>query len=332
MGFSIGNSTLKYEILDSVSELQLLAHYFGVYKIPCLINSPFRRDNKPSLGIKVFTDGCLIFKDFATGECFGIYTALSKLWNISLENTYKKLLKEIPYIVNTNTPKVRVYSKKTFKKTRAYLECKVRNWEQYDLDYWESYGISLKWLKFGDIYPISHIIINGDTRTVLGAEKYAYAYVERKDGEVSLKIYQPKSIKKKWLNNHDASVWDLWDKLPETGENIIITSSRKDALCIWENTGIPTVSLQSETNLPKKKVVDQIKARFLNVFVLYDNDLMSEVNHGRILGKRIADTFGITQIEIPDEYGAKDISDLCKLHGRKEVTKLINKLVYVGNS
>ena len=180
MGFSIGNSTLKYEILDSVSELQLLAHYFGVYKIPCLINSPFRRDNKPSLGIKVFTDGCLIFKDFATGECFGIYTALSKLWNTSLENTYKRLLKEIPYIINTNTPKVRVYSKKTFKKTRAYLECKVRNWEQYDLDYWESYGISLKWLKFGDIYPISHIIINGDTRTVLGAEKYAYAYVERK--------------------------------------------------------------------------------------------------------------------------------------------------------
>ncbi len=326
MGFSKGKSTLMYEILDSVSEVQLLAHYFGVYKVPCSINSPFRKDSNPSLGIKTYDD-TVIFKDFATGETFGIWKALDKLFHTEREETFKRIKKELPYILHTDTPKVKVYNKKNFKKTHAYLECKIRKWEQYDLDFWDDYGISLKWLEFGDIHPISHIIINGKNRIIIGAEKYAYAYVERKDGNITLKIYQPKSHTKKWLNNHDSSVWDLWTKLPETGENIIITSSRKDALCIWENTGIPTVSLQSETNLPKKKVMNQIKERFKNVYVLYDNDFMSETNHGRILGKKMADTFNIKQIEIPDYYGAKDISDLCKLRGRERVKQVINSLI-----
>ena len=223
-------------------------------------------------------------------------------------------------------------SSKTYNKD-TNLECKVRPWKSYDFEYWEQYGISEKWLKFGDIYPISHLILtkNGN-RFSIPAEKYAYAYVERKDGNISLKIYQPYSTNFKWSNKHDGSVWDLWTKLPEKGEHLIITSSRKDALCIWENTGIPAMSLQAESYLPKQHVVQQLKDRFKYIYVLYDNDFQSDENHGKILGKMMANEFNLIQIEIPIKYRSKDTSDLCKNYGRQFVKDVIFELIKNKNN
>ena len=70
------------------------------------------------------------------------------------------------------------------------LQVKVREWRDYDIEYWESYGVSLEWLKYAEVYPISHIIwIKGDNRYVMSAYKYAYAYVEHKEGRNTIKVY-----------------------------------------------------------------------------------------------------------------------------------------------
>jgi hypothetical protein len=122
-------------------------------------------------------------------------------------------------------------------------------------------------------------------------------------------------------------VWDFWSKLPEKGDNIIVCSSRKDAACIWANTGIPCTSMQAESVKIKESVMSEIKERFTNVFVLYDNDYNKSENWGRILGAKIASEHNIKQIEIPDEYESKDPSDLYKNHGKKALINIINKLV-----
>ena len=77
-------------------------------------------------------------------------------------------------------------------------------------------------------------------------------------------------------------------------------------------------------------MVEQLKQRFNNVFVLYDNDFKSKENHGVIFGKRMADEFNIIMLLIPEEYQTKDTSDFCKKYGRKETNKLINKLIQNG--
>ena len=120
----------------------------------------------------------------------------------------------------------------------------------------------------------------------------------------------------------------MWLQLPAKGENLIITKSRKDALCIWENTGIPSCSLQAESYLPKEHVVNELKKRFKNVFVLYDNDFNKEVNVGRIAGSKLAEQFGLKQIELPDYLYIKDSSDLCKRDGRNKVKTTINNLIF----
>ena len=39
------------DILDIITEDDILYHYFGISKLPCLINSPLRKDEKPSFSI-----------------------------------------------------------------------------------------------------------------------------------------------------------------------------------------------------------------------------------------------------------------------------------------
>ena len=210
------------------------------------------------------------------------------------------------------------------------LECRVRAWNKDDLEYWEAFGISLPWLKFGDIFPISHsIFTKKNNKWIIPAEKYAYAYVEKKDHKISLKIYQPYSESYKWINKHDSSVWDLWDKLPKNGNNLIITSSRKDALCIWENTGIPATSLQAESHMPKKQVISELKNRFKNIYILYDNDFRASENHGEILSRHLCEIHNLKFIQLPTKFMSKDPSDFVNMHGRKALKELIKQILNV---
>ena len=318
------DSTSIEKVNDLYSDFDIAHKYLGITCVPEVINSPLRQDNNPSLGLFINNrTNSLWFKDFGSGEKGSLYDLLARMWNVSKDKVYDRILEDMPA-----PALIRKHGVKVYRKSAGKVEVRVREWRDYDIAYWDSYGISLPWLKFGEIYPISHIIIakNGHSYPI-PAEKYAYVYVERKDGIVSFKIYQPYSKEYKWMSKHDSSVWDLWTKIPEKGDKLIITSSRKDALAIWSNTGIPALSLQGEGYIPKEHVVQQLKDRYNKVYVLYDNDFQSEENHGRMYGKMIAERFNITQIEIPEKWKSKDPSDLVKNHGREVLREVIYELV-----
>lgn len=318
------DSTSIEKVNDLYSDFDIAHKYLGITCVPEVINSPLRQDNNPSLGLFINNrTNSLWFKDFGSGEKGSLYDLLARMWNISKDKVYDRILEDMPA-----PALIRKRGAKVYRKSAGKVEVRVRGWRDYDIAYWDSYGISLPWLKFGEIYPISHIIItkNGHSYPI-PAEKYAYVYVERKDGIVSFKIYQPYSKEYKWMSKHDSSVWDLWTKIPEKGDKLIITSSRKDALAVWSNTGIPALSLQGEGYIPKEHVVQQLKDRYNKVYVLYDNDFQSEENHGRMYGKMIAERFNVTQIEIPEKWESKDPSDLVKNHGREVLREVIYELV-----
>ena len=326
--FSHGFSNItKEDLLNVVTESDILHRYFNIRKLPVLINSPLRKDINPSFSIFKFGNK-ILFKDFATKEKGDIFTLLSCLWRTTFYETISKIYNDILKSHACNI-KINKTLHVKYQQSQSIIQCKTRNWKQYDLDYWASYGVSLKTLKFGDVYPISHIIVIKDNnRMVFSADKLAYCYVERKDNIQSLKIYQPLNKNgHKWYNKNNKTVWDLWTKLPPKGDKLIITSSRKDALCLWENINIPATSMQGEGYLPKKKVIEELKSRFKNIYILYDNDYKNPNNPGRNDGKQISDLYGLKQIEIPTEYKSKDPSDLYKNHGCKAFKEIINKLI-----
>ena len=325
---SKGTDTISIDDVRRITtDYEVVNKYLGISVVPSNINSILREDKNPSLCIFPYKDG-LFYKDFGTNQSGNIYQLLSLYWNIPLNQVYRKIVTD--FNSNNKLSCCKKSSKTIIKrKSNINIKVKIRNWKPWDIEYWSSYGINLKWLKYCDIYPISHIFLihqNGE-QLIISADKYAYVYIERKDNKVSLKIYQPYSTNFKWMSKHDASVWDLWTKIPEKGDKLIITSSRKDALCLWANTGIPSLSLQGEGYVPKEKVINQLKERYNKIYVFYDNDFENKVNNGRNYGRILAEKFNLQQIEIPTEYKSKDPSDLYKNWGKEVFLNVINQLI-----
>lgn len=309
---SSGNFSGTLEDVHRVTtQAQITSYYLGVKDIPCIICSPLRRDEKPSMGIYSPNGTEVNFIDFGTGERGSIFTLLRKMWNTSFADTLKKIYEDFARFsssvsVRASIPSCRIVGNPDYSRS-VDMQCKVREWRDYDIEYWESYGVPLEWLKYADVYPISHkIIIKNGNSYVFGADKYAYAYVEFKEGKTTLKIYQPYNKSGfKWANKHDKSVISLWTKVPEYGDKICICSSLKDALCLWANTGIPALAIQGEGYSISNTAVSELKRRYKEIYILLDND-----DAGLQDAVKLSESTGFTNIVLPREYGEKDISDL----------------------
>ena len=309
---SSGNFSGTLEDVHRVTtQAQITSYYLGVKDIPCIICSPLRRDEKPSMGIYSPNGTEVNFIDFGTGERGSIFTLLRKMWNTSFADTLKKIYEDFARFsssvsVRASIPSCRIVGNSDHSRS-VDMQCKVREWRDYDIEYWESYGVPLKWLKYADVYPISHkIIIKNGNSYVFGADKYAYAYVEFKEGKTTLKIYQPYNKSGfKWANIHDKSVISLWTKVPEYGDKICICSSLKDALCLWANTGIPALAIQGEGYSISNTAVSELKRRYKEIYILLDND-----DAGLQDAVKLSESTGFTNIVLPKKYGEKDISDL----------------------
>lgn len=309
--FSVGEPSITKElILKKYSELDLLSYFCGITKLPCKINSPFRVDNNPSLGF-YYKDGHVLWTDFSNNSGGDIFMFLEKLWNKSTKETYSKIYSDMG---EGNTvvlvPKVVVSTNGT--STTEDLKVRIRDWRDYDIEYWKSFGISKDWLIFADVYPIDLIFIykkDPDAVLTFPADKLAYAYAEFKEGKTTFKVYQPLNKDGyKWYNKHDKSVISLWNKVPQIGDILCVCSSVKDALCLWANTGIPSVAIQGEGYGMSTTAVNVLKNRFKHVFIMLDNDTT-----GLEDGIKLSQKTGFTNVVLPKFDGGKDISDYFKV-------------------
>lgn len=310
----------------SVSDRDIIRRYLGIDRFPCTISSPLRDDdNQPSFSM-MERDGIVFWKDFGTGNSGNAVTLMSKLWMV----TYSEALLKIKLDTEHKIPRaslIRRYNGKIHLTSGSSIQVKVREWKDHDREFWESFGVPEKFARWCNVHPISHAFftkeMDGKRHTItIPMDKYAYAYFEWKDGIESIKLYQPFSGTMKWLSKHDASVWDLWKQAfkwadEKSDENLIITSSRKDAMCLWYNLGIPSMSLQGEGYIPKPQVMGQVLGRFRNVYIWYDNDFMHKTdNPGQDNARKLIELYPeLMNICIPSELQCKDPSDLVKSHG-----------------
>lgn len=327
MGFSKGNPSITLnDILNKVSEAEILSFYLGVNKIPCVINSPLREDRHPSFSLYSKDGNKIYYKDFSSGDRGGTFELLSKLWNLSFKEVLLKINREVfnsnisVYKSNPSSINIEHLNKSKI----LDLKCTIRDWEEYDIEYWESYGVTLKWLKYAEVYPISHIFIIKENNTfVFKADKYAYTYVERKEGKITLKIYQPFNKNGyKWSNKHDHSVISLWTKIPEFGEKLCICSSLKDALCLWNNTGIPSIAVQGEGYNISNTALNVLKNRFKNIYILFDSDEAGIKN-----STKLSERTGFKLLLLPKTEKGKDISDIYHFYGKIYLQDLIKNLI-----
>lgn len=308
------------DVMERVSHADLLSHYLGIDSLPVLINSPLRNDNHPSFFIYSPDGSKVLYRDYATGDRGDIYNLLQNKMSITFSELIHRIASEKEF--SKSNLKNSLSKEKKFSKPSRDLKVRIREWKDYDIAYWESYGISLQWLKYAEVYPVSHKIIYKDgQKYVFPAAKHCYVYVERKEERVSLKVYSPFAERYKWDNSNDSSVVGLWTKVPKSGDKIVICSSLKDALCLWANTGIPAIYVQSETTGLSNTAQEVLKQRYRNVYICFDND-----EPGLRDGEELSQRTGFKNVVLPHFDEGKDISDMFKAKGKEEFIKIVKPL------
>lgn len=322
------SSIEKSEIFSLYSEAEVLTSVLpDIDALPCLISSPLRVDKHPSFSIYQTPEGHIRYADFATGDKGSLLDLLCAYWHCSFRECLDKLSS---LLIKGKDINIKPKNLKTLTRKEApshtSIQVVVRPWRQDDFTYWASYGVEKKWLKKAEVYPISYKIItkkenpkSKGRKIIFPADKYAYCFVERKEGNLSLKIYQPFNTKGfKWCSSMDSSVISLWSLLPPTGDKVVICSSLKDALCLRSQLHIPSIAPQGEGYNLSATAIKVLKERFKQVFICYDTD-----KAGLQDSHKLASSTGFINV-IPSLGASKDLSDYYKsLTDKSQFQKLI---------
>lgn len=375
MGRNINSSKLtKQLILSKVSQVTIFSTYLNLsdkivqYCIDTgeLICSPIRDDIHPTCGFRYDNKGKLKFRDFAGyfwGDCFDIVALImggiyNKQYDISNREDFVKVLRHITFtfkdifygqekdinlINEINTGIVAIKHKK------PNIELVVRNWNEYDKEYWGKFGVPLQYLNINFIYPVEQYYINRkinpEPKYFYNANDPCYGYCLGQDrsGVYNIKLYFPnrnKTVTRFITNcNHLEGIYNL-DKTDY--DIIVITKSTKDRVSLGAailrinsfyggvDKKVGVINIPHETYKLRQNEFDWLKGKLSDrgkIVSLMDND--STGKHEAIW---LRNNYQITPLLIPVIYGAKDFAELVSKHKFDEVVNLIKQTInYIFN-
>ena len=331
--YGIKQILTKDNILSYIDEYSIFRHYAGQFTVGSIMSSPFRRDNQSSFGIFYSKQySCLLYKDLAKGTCGDCFSLVAN--EVHTSYTYVEALAQVAVdfgldyhfvMPRLGFTKIRgaVFINQPNYKERVIksIGIKARPYTLADYTFWGQFGISRQMLRYYNVVPISHFTYG---TSVFTAEKYAYAYIEYKDGHTTYKVYQPHSTKIKFFTDMDASIHAGYTQLPEKGDLLLITKSLKDVMSIREICNIPSISVLSETILIKKSVIDEYKSRFKDVVVFFDNDAA-----GKRMAEEYRKTFNLDIIFIPKIYKSKDFTDVVKAENESAAKIMLETMIWL---
>lgn len=375
MGRNINSSKLtKQLILSKVSQVTIFSTYLNLsdkivqYCIDTgeLICSPIRDDVHPTCGFRYDNKGKLKFRDFAGyfwGDCFDIVALImggiyNKQYDISNREDFVKVLRHITFtfkdifygqekdinlINEINTGIVAIKHKK------PNIELVVRNWNEYDKEYWGKFGVPLQYLNINFIYPVEQYYINRkinpEPKYFYNANDPCYGYCLGQDrsGVYNIKLYFPnrnKTVTRFITNcNHLEGIYNL-DKTDY--DIIVITKSTKDRVSLGAailrinslyggvDKKVGVINIPHETYKLRQNEFDWLKGKLSDrgkIISLMDND--STGKHEAIW---LRNNYQITPLLIPVIYCAKDFAELVSKHKFDEVVNLIKQTInYISN-
>lgn len=375
MGRNINSSKLtKQLILSKVSQVTIFSTYLNLsdklvqYCIDTgeLICSPIRDDIHPTCGFRYDSKGKLKFRDFAGyfwGDCFDVVALImggiyNKQYDISNCEDFVKVLRHITFtfkdifygqekdinlINEINTGIVAIKHKK------PNIELVVRDWNEYDKEYWGRFGVPLQFLNINFIYPVEQYYIN---RKINPEPKYfyrtndpcyGYCLGQDRSGIYNIKLYFPnrdKAVTRFITNcNHLEGIYNL-DKTDY--DIIVITKSTKDRVSLGAailrmtslyggvDKKVGVINIPHETYKLRQNEFDWLRGKLSDggkIVSLMDNDTTGK--HEAIW---LRNNYQIIPLLIPNAYCAKDFAELVSKHRFDEVVNLIKQTInYISN-
>tara|TARA_R110002012_G_scaffold2124_7_gene10159 strand:- start:8586 stop:9575 length:990 start_codon:yes stop_codon:yes gene_type:complete len=296
------------EILKKITEYDIFKYYCPNFKqLEKKFCSDLREDKSPSVSITQWKNR-LWYKDFGHPEhsfdCFSYicakYACSFRESLYLIDNDFSLNLSSFKTDgVYSMGRKATSYASQPVLKSQVQIKIRQRQWGKEDKNFWSNFMIGKKTLLKFDVCPIDYCWINY-TRFPCTLS-YAFKIGSR------YKIYSPYD-KFKWISNTRSGNVQGWSQLPENGSYVVLTSSLKDVMCLYE-LGFSSVALQSEMQMPKESFIKALQKRFKEIIVFYDNDFDNVNNPGQEMAKKICTLFNLRNICIPSEFGVKDISD-----------------------
>lgn len=279
------------------------------------IKSIFNPEERtPSMCIYFSTSGDYRFKDFSSGKGGDAVEMVKQIHNVSYHKAALIIIEKYnDFILHNNGS----YDVEKFVRASKYRVTShaVRNWSTQDQYFWTQFNIGTKLLTEHRVFPLDYYTLTKDTMELKIKGLYLYGYF-KEDGTL-YKIYQPKTLDKKFIKVQDYI--QGWEQL-KNHSTLIITSSLKDIMSIKSlKLNVDVIAPDSENTLLKPEVMDDLDNRYKNIILLFDNDEPGITAMQEYKKKYPMDKLRMTVLPM-----SKDVSDSIKDHGAKQVR---NRLV-----
>jgi hypothetical protein len=278
-------------------------------KIKSLFNPAERT---PSMCIYMSGDNTYKYKDFSTGKQGSAIDLVKDIFQVPFHQACKIVIENYnDYVLHNNGG----YDLEDFQKASKYkvISHKLRNWSTQDQYFWTQFNIGSKLLEAYNVKPLESYKMTKDDKELCIKGLYLYGYF-KEDGTL-YKIYQPKTLDKKFIKvtNYIQGMHQC------TGEDyLVITSSLKDIMSIKSlKLKLDIIAPDSENTMLKADVMEELNEKYKKIIILFDNDEP---------GIKAMQTYKEKHpyVEITILPMSKDVSDSIKDFGAKEVR---NKLV-----
>lgn len=316
---------LTKELIEKkVSQETLISTYYGVPMQKSLFKAKHRVDRHATVGYYRNAKGRIIVKDFGSDYCGDWIFVVMHKFCCSYEKALMIAANDFGIQKFNELPQTPIKESKIVldEKKEAIIQVEIRPFQQYELEWWEKYGISEKTLKKFNVFSCKNVFLNGNLFHIETKNQLIFGYYGGiKKGVEKWKIYMPTKRIMKWISNKDKTTLQGASNLPRKGGDFVcITKSLKDVMLLHE-FGIPAIAPNSENLFLSEEQLDKLKAKFSHIIVFFDNDLA-----GLTSMRKIKDQYPeLRYLFIPRKYGAKDISDFYKKYGKEKTQQLIDE-------
>lgn len=341
MNIGTNSDLSKDNIFKSLNQKDIWNFYFGIeldldraIRKKIRFTNPIRDDKYPGCTFFYRTDGKIIFHDWSYGnkyDCIdfvmsrykiGFYDALKTInrdfgLNLMESRCSEKLQLVDHHVGKVDLREIELEDERNTESFSKILQIRDQNFTNRDISYWKSYGATVKDLKIYQIYSARIVFLDEKPIYHYTLSNPSYGYL---NDSGKMKIYWPfeKRKDRRFLSNTSVDDVQGYSQLPGSGEMLIVTKSLKDVVSL-SKFKIPSIAPQSESVLLPEWCVEDVKKRFKNIFILYDNDQPGIEN-----SKKLSEHTGWNRKFIHPNL-SKDFSDLRKFHGQDQAGKWINE-------
>lgn len=238
-------------------------------KIKSLFNT---KERTPSMCIYFDTKkNTYRFKDFSTGKGGSALDMVKEITQLPYHKACSVVVEKYnDFVLHNNGG----YDLQEFKQASKYRvkKCVFRSWTTSDQYFWTQFNIGSRLLEEHCVKPLEYYTLEketeGEVYTLTIRGNYLYGYF-KKDGTL-YKIYQPKTVDKKFLKVSD---YIQGSEQLKGNKYLVITSSLKDLMAL-KSLKIPVdiIAPDSENSIIRKEIMQQYLKDYQKVILLFDYD------------------------------------------------------------